>query len=247
MEPLSVERIISLDEYSTFQYMLAPPSTAKATIGQIQSFVFYHEPRDMLKDESDHLVFVRGQTTVANYYCCCLALLPSHVLGMSQWISAEEFPSSGKEKPKPGDILRRFRYSYYCGLLRVETLHICTDNDSGDGGKFRLVEFFDSPLSPWVFINSVFVLAAVFVQYCLRRCGWEFSLAVLVATAGVLLYLILAWTGVKIPSKAYRVQIFATICILLLTEFHTMIKIDVFNCYGLSDIVLHPNLSKPEK
>lgn len=38
------DSIITLDDYQTFQYMLAPPSIAKHIVNEITSFVFYNVP-----------------------------------------------------------------------------------------------------------------------------------------------------------------------------------------------------------
>jgi len=38
------DSIITLDDYQTFQYMIAPPSIAKHIINEITSFVFYNVP-----------------------------------------------------------------------------------------------------------------------------------------------------------------------------------------------------------
>ena len=52
----SIDGTISLEDYSNFQYMLARPSIAKATVNPIISFVFYTEPFDKQKTELDHHV-----------------------------------------------------------------------------------------------------------------------------------------------------------------------------------------------
>jgi hypothetical protein len=84
--PSPIDGSISLDDFSNFQYMLARPFVAKAIVNQITSFVFYNEPYNERKAELDHHVLCRGRITLINYYCCCLAVLPSHLLGMSRWI-----------------------------------------------------------------------------------------------------------------------------------------------------------------
>ena len=118
----------SLDDYSTFQYMLARPSMARKVTSSITSFVMYNEPRDEHKSEWSHSNLARGDIGVFNYYICCLMVLPSHLLGMSKWISAEDLSSKAL---KSGDDLRRFRYSYYNGFLNVDTRHLCV-NDRND-------------------------------------------------------------------------------------------------------------------
>jgi len=230
---------ISLEDYSTFQYMLARPAVAKAVVQQITSFVMYHEPYDEAKDHDKskkHNVLVEGQSTFLNfnYYCCCIALLPSHLLGMSKWISAEDYfassssssssrtrnNSTDKEKaahpqPQPGDTLRRFRYSYYCGFLQVDTRHICvedctnnTHNGKGDPENFFLVEYLDCPISPMTIFRGVFVLASWCVVNWLQSygiVGGQFSSLIVPVTVlvVVVLQLILYLTGVgKFRSDA---------------------------------------------
>ena len=202
---------ISLEDYSIFQYMLARPAVVKTICNHIPSFVFYHEARDERKMESEHKVLVQGSITVINYYCCALLLLPSHILGMSRWLSAEDCQSgAGKmnrktrqkqhEQQQPGDVLRRFRYCYYCGLLQVETHHVCIGhaNDYVNDQRFRLVEYLDFPISLWALAYAVFSLAALLVGYCVRvRHGYEISFLVLIASAVVLLHLVLILTGVR--------------------------------------------------
>ena len=83
----------SLEDYSTFQYMLARPSNARKVTSSITSFVMYNEPRDEHKSEWSHSILCRGDISVFNYYICCLMVLPSHLLGMSKWISSEDLSS----------------------------------------------------------------------------------------------------------------------------------------------------------
>lgn len=205
------DEIISLDEYSKFQYMLARPSTAKATVNQITSFVFYNEPHDEQKKDIDHQVLVQGIITVVNYYCCCLVLLPSHILGMSRWISAEDYcqssstedddqKASKQTKIHPGETLRRFRYSYYWGMLQVDTHHVLVGYaNNGKDKKFRLIEYMTCPISPWVIVHAVFALLASFVLRCLQRCGSfvEMQFLPCIVLVLVLLHSILFLTGVQ--------------------------------------------------
>lgn len=115
-----------------------------------------------------------------------MALLPSHLLGMSRWIYAEDcciskeikLQKNGKlPEPKPGDTLRRFRYSYYMGLFEVDTLHIFVEqggtinNEKEREKKFRIVEYFDCPISPWIVFYGTPVLLVTFVVHCLNVCG----------------------------------------------------------------------------
>ena len=106
--------------------MLARPSVAKLTVNQIESFVFYSEPYDEQKAELDHRVMCRGKITLINYYICCLAVLPSHILGMSRWISVVD-ETKNASRTQSGETSRRFRYSYYCGWLHVESYHVCPE------------------------------------------------------------------------------------------------------------------------
>mmetsp|Transcript_29215 Transcript_29215/g.62922 ORF Transcript_29215/g.62922 Transcript_29215/m.62922 type:complete len:141 (-) Transcript_29215:119-541(-) len=94
---------------------------------------------------------------------------------------------------QPGDILRRFRYSYYWGLVEVDTRHVCVDvqagcydgdddtannnENVGDDGvdvstkqpKFRLEEFIDSPMSMLTTFYAVFgIFASIIAGYCSR-------------------------------------------------------------------------------
>lgn len=159
--PSPIDGTISLEDYSNFQYMLARPSVAKVTVNQIISFVFYRGPFDKQKTELDHHVVCRGRVTLINYYFCCLAVLPSHILGMSRWISAVNESKNGSRIPS-GETLRRFRYSYYCGWLQVETYHISVGGDAniGNDQKFLLVEYMVCPVSPWLFFYAVLALMA---------------------------------------------------------------------------------------
>mmetsp|Transcript_25057 Transcript_25057/g.45130 ORF Transcript_25057/g.45130 Transcript_25057/m.45130 type:complete len:209 (+) Transcript_25057:63-689(+) len=199
------EEDISLDEYSAFQYMLSRPAVAKAVVNQITFFVFYNEPHDERKTESEHKVLVQGHISFINYYCCCVALLPSHVLGMSEWMSAEDYASKkvspkAKAKLQPGDTLRRFRYSYYRGLLQVDTRHVFVGYaNNGKDQRFRLYEYIDCPISPWIIVHGVFALLASFVVYFLQAYGVcsQISFPLPVALVLVLLHSTLLLTGVQ--------------------------------------------------
>lgn len=210
------EDSITLDEYSTFQYMLSPPTNTKKITDQITSFVFYNKPYYEEKEdviESKNII-VEGEVTCINYFCCCLILLPSHILGMSKWISAEDYynqsSSSSSEHSinlKSGDILRRFRYTFYCNLLLVETHHICVEshNERGVGKevhpkKFRLVEYMTCPISLWLVANTVFTLAAFLISYSLHfACGFNgsTSFAILIVSVLACFHFILLLTGVR--------------------------------------------------
>ncbi|VEU41060.1 unnamed protein product [Pseudo-nitzschia multistriata] len=161
---------ISLGQYSTFQYMLAPPSLARPIVERIPSVVFYGEPRDEKRNERDHYsLFATEPCTLWKYYLCCLLVLPSHALGMSEWgsgvVVATAAAHPGSPPPTKGEatdpsfrVLRRFRYSYYRGLLEVDTYHVLDENENDDnngGESFRLVEFLSSPnqLAVWAFIG----------------------------------------------------------------------------------------------
>ena len=161
----------SLEEYSTFQYMLARPSTASAVTSKCTAFVFYDGPKD--EDDNEHSIICRGTINTFNYYICCLLVLPSHTLGMSKWISAEDTSSKAR---KSGDELRRFRYSYYNGFLNLDTRHVCVDDRDGNscGGndeQFRLVEYFDCSISVWMFAHAMFVFASVMVAWGIQKGG----------------------------------------------------------------------------
>ena len=162
--------IITLDDYQTFQYMLAPPSIAKHIVNEITSFVFYNVPYIEGEMEQKHII-VQGSVSVINYYCCSLILLPSHMMRMSRWISSEDYQYKyTNKKIQSGDILRRFKYSFYLGMISVETLHIY-DHDEEEVIKFRLVESIICPISPWVVVHIVFLLVAVLVAYFLQSIG----------------------------------------------------------------------------
>lgn len=200
-----VSNNITLNEYSTFQYMLSPPTTAKAIVDQTTSFVFYNCPYEKGKMKAEHII-VQGTVTSINYYCCSLVLLPSHILGMSKWISSVNYQSK-KTKFECGDTLRRFQYSFYGGLLKVDTRHLCVEdianndanNDTKQSPKFLLVESIICPVSPWVIVNAVFLLVAICVTYLLQSSGFfigRISFVILVASVLALFHLILILSGV---------------------------------------------------
>lgn len=149
---------LSLKDYSTFQFMLARPAVAQQVVNEITSFVFYDEPHNQEKTESGHRIMLRGSIDILAYYVCCLVVLPSHVLGMSQWISATA-ANDADEK-----VVRRFRYSYYWGLLQVDTRHVVDENGPAPG-PFRLVEYMDISMWAWV-IAELFYCA--FVLSCTK-------------------------------------------------------------------------------
>ncbi|CAJ1943511.1 unnamed protein product [Cylindrotheca closterium] len=155
--------LLSLQDYATFQYMLAPPSIASPIVRSIESFVFYNEPYNPNKAEKDHRRMIKGTVNLISYYGCCLVLLPSHLLGMSKWISSSsEDEDNKKNKPNKNDsndskkVLRRFRYSYFCGMVQVDTRHVqlSEKEEKEDGASnptsFRLVEYLD--ISPWAWV-----------------------------------------------------------------------------------------------
>jgi len=192
---------ISLEDYSTFQYMLARPSTARAITSKCTSFVFYDGPKDEDELEWSHTIICRGDINTFNYYICCLMVLPSHMLGMSQWISAEDVSSKAR---KPGDELRRFRYSYYGGFLNVDTRHICVNDRDGSGGgggdeQFRLVEYMDCSISVWILSHAMFVSASSLVAYGIQKSGLFFSGGTSLSSAAgiifVAFHILLACTG----------------------------------------------------
>jgi hypothetical protein len=148
---------LTLQDYCTFQYMRARPAVAQRVVNEITSFVFYDEPHDTQKPESDHKVMLRGSIDILAYYICCLVVLPSHVLGMSDWMSATE----NDKKDADQKILRRFRYSYYWGLLQVDTRHIIIATDEGYASpSFRLVEYMHISIWAWV-VAELFYIAFV--------------------------------------------------------------------------------------
>jgi hypothetical protein len=141
---------ISLHDYSTFQYMLAPPSLAVRVGDQITSVIFYDGLKQLqnegVQDETEAIVNTTGYLRLSSYYMCCLLVLPSHIMGMSRFVRAEDLSGctgapteeqEGKEK-----VLRHFIYTYYCGLLKVDTYHIQDAN--GKAEAFRLVEYLDT-------------------------------------------------------------------------------------------------------
>jgi hypothetical protein len=192
---------ISLDDYSSFQYMLAPPSLAKAISNKTTSFVFYDELKDINKIEQQHKILAHGEINVVNYCICCLLVLPSHLLGMSKWISAEDTASSAR---KPGDELRNFRYSYYWGFLNVDARHILVHSTDGREEQFRLVEFMDCPMSLWVMSHMFYVLASILAAYMIQKGGMvsNISFASAAAVIFVLFHLILAGTGANMLSRS---------------------------------------------
>jgi len=133
---------LTLQDYSTFQYMLARPAIAKAVLDQCVSFVFYDEPFNRGKHESKHKVLLQGNIDRFGYYFCCLWLLPSHVLGISEWLLATENELEKPSKLETNNnelILRQFKYTYFGGHLKVDTDHVL----AGESGKFRIAEFME--------------------------------------------------------------------------------------------------------
>lgn len=195
----------SLEDYSTFQFMLARPSTARAITSNCTSFVFYDGPKDEDELEFSRTIICRGDINTFNYFICCLMVLPSHMLGMSKWISAEDVSSKAR---KPGDELRRFRYSYYGGFLTVDTRHVCVDNRDGNGSggdgneQFRLVEYMDCSISVWILSHAMFVFASSLVAYGVQKSGLFFSDGTSLSSASgitfVALHILLACTGVNV-------------------------------------------------
>lgn len=172
--------IISLDGYSTFQYMLATPSLAKPILDQITSITFYDEPKDSLKkSEREHKILLSMRTKscrVIAYYACCLTLLPSHVLGMSKWRSSSSYPSpttTVHSSLYPFQILRHFQYSYYDNMLQVDTYHVYDSTiHSSDNNKqsFRLVEFFTwtNKLTVYMICGGFYVFIIAVLINCWR-------------------------------------------------------------------------------
>jgi hypothetical protein len=68
----------------------ACPAVAQRVVNKIASFV---------------KVMLRGSIDIFAYYICYLVVLPSHLFGMSEWISA----SKNDKKDADKKILRRFR------------------------------------------------------------------------------------------------------------------------------------------
>ncbi len=193
----------SLEDYCTFQYMLANPSLASAVTSKCTSFVFYNEPKD--DDKSEHNIICHGKINTFNYYICCLMVLPSHMLGMSKWISAEDTSSKAR---KAGDELRRFRYSYYGGFMNVDTRHVSVNDRYGSSStgsedeQFCLVEYFDCAMSVWMFAHAMFVLLASMVAYGIQKSGLLFgddtSFSSAVGIVYVAFHVIMACSGVNI-------------------------------------------------
>ena len=179
--------------------MLARPSLTNAVVNQITSVVFYNEPRNETKAEVEHEVMIQGGITFINYYCCCMPVLPSHMLGMSKWSSAENYQLLASQKTKAGDILRKFRYSYYNGFMKVETHHVSIGHD--DKGLFRLVEYFDCAISPWVFVYAVFGLISSMLGKSLQTISaysYTESFILSAVFTMILLHVMLYLTGVSV-------------------------------------------------
>eukprot|EP00536_Pseudo-nitzschia_multiseries_P007471 jgi/Psemu1/287140/fgenesh1_pg.177_\ len=174
-----------MHSYETFQYMLAPPSVARSIVDRIVDVTFYDEPRDPSRAEETHKPWLRRQTcTLIKYYLCCLTVAPSHALGASRWegssldstvsvscgLNTNTYTNTNtntytntytntntNDDPDPNapPILRRFRYSYYWGLMAVDTYHVRAPGQDGDGDddecSFRLVEFLTFTRKPFVF------------------------------------------------------------------------------------------------
>eukprot|EP00573_Skeletonema_grethae_P001055 CAMPEP_0201686410 /NCGR_PEP_ID=MMETSP0578-20130828/868_1 /ASSEMBLY_ACC=CAM_ASM_000663 /TAXON_ID=267565 /ORGANISM="Skeletonema grethea, Strain CCMP 1804" /LENGTH=200 /DNA_ID=CAMNT_0048170465 /DNA_START=160 /DNA_END=762 /DNA_ORIENTATION=- len=193
----------SLEDFSTFQFMLANPSIAGDVTSQCTSFVFYNVPKDDNSKWSRNYTICHGDINTFNYYICCLMVLPSHMLGMSKWISAEDKSSEAR---KYGDELRRFRYSYYGGFMNVDTRHVCVNDRDGSSGsgdeQFRLVEYFDCSMSVWMFAHAMFVLLSSMVAYGIQKSGLLFigdtSLSSTVGIVYVAFHVIMACSGVNI-------------------------------------------------
>jgi len=109
---------------------------------------------------------------------------------------------------KPGDELRRFRYSYYGGFLTVDTRHVCVDNRDGNGSggdgneQFRLVEYMDCSISVWILSHAMFVFASSLVACGVQKSGLFFSDGTSLSSASgitfVALHILLACTGVNV-------------------------------------------------
>lgn len=180
---------LSLDDYSKFQYMLAPPGVAKQIINQVTSFAFYEQPNDPNKSESQHRVMAKGPVIMFGYYFVCLLVFPSHILGMSEWISAEATKDKDDNK-----ILRRFRYSYYYGLLKVDTRHMATE------GGFRIVEYFDASFSVWIVMDVICALVITTFVAFLQACGYLDQNSLFTVATSIFIPL-------KIMNYLYRLQI----------------------------------------
>ena len=186
---------ISLEDYSTFQFMLARSSIARKITSRCTSFVFYDGP----KHETSRSIICCGDINTFNYYICCLLVLPSHILGMSQWISSEDKSSTAR---KPGDELRRFHYSYYCGFLSVDSRHIRVDDKGGSGcDDFRLVEYMECCIPVWMLSQAMFLSGSAIVAFGMQRSGLCFSddtsLSKALVIVFVTFHVILACTGVS--------------------------------------------------
>ena len=154
---------LTLEDYSDFQYMLARPSITRRVVKEITTFIFYEEPHDLQKEESEHKVMVRGDINVLAYYVCCLWLLPSHILGMSKWISATDCINDIKDV-KEGTVLRRLQNAYFHGLVHVDARHVATTGYD-ESPSFRLVEYVDGSLVAWFIVDAFY---AIFVAVILR-------------------------------------------------------------------------------
>ena len=107
---------------------------------------------------------------MAKYYWVCFLVLSSHLMGMSRWLSAEDTYSApvaavaeaerlaadeqSAGSAGRGSILRKFQYTYWCGLMAVTTYHVRAEDPS----KFRLIEYIDFNAYLVFVINAVFWL-----------------------------------------------------------------------------------------
>mmetsp|Transcript_31300 Transcript_31300/g.46707 ORF Transcript_31300/g.46707 Transcript_31300/m.46707 type:complete len:193 (+) Transcript_31300:151-729(+) len=168
---------VSLQDYSRFQYMLAPPWMARPILQQISSVTFFLEPKDPNNAPDEHRLLLTTSWSVSasalcQYYAVCLWVLPSHAMGMSRWIMAKEYPPLAQQHNNFDDdeaslslspssargVLRHFQYQYYGGFLIVDTYHM-RDSTTESSSSFRLVEYFDCNLWVTNFLGGGFYLA----------------------------------------------------------------------------------------
>lgn len=179
---MTTSKSLTLKDYSTFQYMLASPDIAKDVLEQVVSFVFYDEPFNCEKSEKEHKVLLQGKIDRVGYYFCCLWVLPSHVLGISQWLLAAENEPREKIKPENNSreiILRQFKYTYFGGHLKVDTRHVLADEKN----KFRIVEFMEIS-KEGRFFSQGFVLISRSILF-LEEFGLSSSISILVLAISV--------------------------------------------------------------
>lgn len=176
--------------------MLARPSITRRVVKEITTFIFYEEPHDLQKEESEHKVMVRGDINVLAYYVCCLWLLPSHILGMSKWISATDCINDIKDV-KEGTVLRRFQYSYFHGLVHVDARHVATTGYD-ESPSFRLVEYVDGSLVAWFIVDAFYAIFVAVILRGMQMLGYLSQTSMNVVAS--------VWITMKAMEYMYRLQ-----------------------------------------